>query len=243
MIAKSIKLSMLGAALLFTSALKAQTVDEIVESHLKAMGGKDKLGAVKTLSIEGSIQTNGMDLPMTVKTVNGVGSRIELDIMGGKLVQVFSAKSNWALNPTEIGGSGQAEEMPAEAAKGSSSRYELGGAFYNYKDAGKTAKLIGKEILDGKDCFRIDLTTKDGSTTTYFIDDKDFMIVKTVAKIDFQGQEMEVETKFSDYRKINNGTLVCFKRESTQGEQERTITYSKVEADKEIDAKIFDMPK
>lgn len=243
MITKTIKAGLLAISVLTVNAVKAQSLDEVIDAHLKALGGKDKLAAAKTLSIEGKAQLNGQEFPFNIKTVNKVGTRFELEIMGDKLVQVYSAKANWALNPEAIGGSGKAEELPADAVKNSSARYELGSVFLNYKESGKTVKLIGKEMIDKDDCFRITVTTKDGDETTYFISEKTYYIVKTVGKMSVQGQQMEVETVFSDYKPVNTGIVMSFQRVQTQGEQERTFIYEKVEADKEIDAKIFDLPK
>jgi hypothetical protein len=243
MITKTIKAGLLALSVLTLNAVHAQSLDEIIDAHLKALGGKDKLAAAKTLSIEGKVQMNGQEFPFTIKTVNKVGTRFEIEIMGDKLIQVYSVKANWALNPAAIGGSGKAEELPADAVKNSSARYELGSVFLNYKESGKTVNLIGKEMVDNDDCFRISVTTKDGDETTYFISDKSYYIVKTIGKMNVQGQQMEVETVFSDYRPINSGVVISFQRVQELGEEQRIFIYEKAEADKVIDTKIFDLPK
>jgi hypothetical protein len=56
---KNIKSLLLGAALLSVYVLNAQTVDEIINKHTEALGGKEKLSQLKSLYTESSIEAMG----------------------------------------------------------------------------------------------------------------------------------------------------------------------------------------
>ena len=52
------------------STARAQTpsVDEIVAKNLAARGGVDKLRALTTMKMTGTVNVQGMDMPLTVMT-------------------------------------------------------------------------------------------------------------------------------------------------------------------------------
>ena len=63
---KSLKSGLLACFAIFSMmALKAQTVDEIINKHIDAIGGKDKVAGVKTLSIESTLEVMGNEAPST----------------------------------------------------------------------------------------------------------------------------------------------------------------------------------
>ncbi|MBI1783302.1 MAG: DUF4292 domain-containing protein, partial [Sphingobacteriales bacterium] len=47
------------AAVLFTVAVNAQTVDEIIGKHIDAIGGKDKIAQLKSVSQESTTEIMG----------------------------------------------------------------------------------------------------------------------------------------------------------------------------------------
>ena len=57
-------------AVLFTAAMfansYAQTVDEVIDNHIKALGGMDNLNAVKTLKMTGKFTGGGFEAPVTM---------------------------------------------------------------------------------------------------------------------------------------------------------------------------------
>ena len=47
----------------FSIISRAQTVDEVIENYLKAIGGKEKLLSLKTLRTTGFLKMQGMEIP------------------------------------------------------------------------------------------------------------------------------------------------------------------------------------
>src|ERR1017187_7779081 len=110
----------------------AQTADEIINKHLTAMGGKEKLAALKTLKITGSTQGGpGIEFPTTMMQVDGKSSRMELTVQGMTMVQTVDGDSGWAINPFE--GKKDAERMDQETIKSEKEGLDLAGDLFNYK--------------------------------------------------------------------------------------------------------------
>ena len=74
-------------------------VDEIVSKHVEALGGKDAINKVKSVYMESTISMMGADNPSTTTIVDGVGFKSEMEFNGTKIVQTFTDKGGWIINP------------------------------------------------------------------------------------------------------------------------------------------------
>ena len=88
------------AAIVSLQSIKEQTVDEIVDKHLTALGGKEKLLTLKTVKMTGNLNMQGFDVGITVTLVQGVGSRNDISVPGmGEGFQVMNGAKGWNFMP------------------------------------------------------------------------------------------------------------------------------------------------
>ena len=224
------------AILMSATSLKAQTADEIVGKYIDAIGGKDKIKQITSLYLEGTVQVMGNDNPTRITLLNGKGYKTETEFNGQKMVQCYTDKGGWAINPMA---GGAAEAMPDEVYKAGKEQIDVGGALYDYASKGSTVSLLGKE--DG--AYKIKLVTKDKEETTYFIDATTYYLSKLMKKGSMMGQEVEVTVKLSDYKKTDIGYLVPFTINTDLGQFSLSTTITKAEVNKAVDATVFVMPK
>jgi len=233
---KSIKFFLLAASVIATSSLFAQTVDEVVNKHIEALGGKDKLSQVKTLYTENSMEVMGNSAPQKEYLIEGKGFKSEVDFNGASIVQCFTDKSAWTINP--MAGGSDAQAVPDALYKAGKPQIYLGGALVNYAAKGYKAELIGK---DGGN-FKIKVTG-DGNETYYFVDPTTYLLTKSIVKSEVMGQVVDVTITYSDYKKTDFGIMLPYTKNLDMGAFQLTQKIDKVEANKAIDPKIFDMPK
>jgi hypothetical protein len=219
-------------------AVQAQTVDEIISKHVDAIGGKDKIGQIKSLYSEATVQAMGNENPSTLTVLNGKGYKMESEINGQKMVQCFTDKGGWAINP--FAGGSDAQSMPADVYKLNEDQIYIGGPLVDYAAKGNKVELQGKE--DG--AYKLKVTNKDSAESTYYIDPATYYVTKLVQKGTMMGQEMEITRTYSNYKKTDFGYVIPYTVEINYGGQFNiSSAVKKIEINKDVDPKIFDMPK
>lgn len=233
---KSIKFLLLAFAAVTTSSLYAQSVDEIISKHVDAIGGKEKLGQVKSLYSEISVDVMGNQAPVKEYLLEGKGYKSEVDFNGSNIVTCYTDKGGWSINPMMGGTDPQA--MPDVMYKSGKPQIYLCGALVDYTAKGYKAELMAKEGND----FRIKVSG-DGNETYYFIDPSTYYLSKSVIKSEVMGQAVDVTTTYSDYKKTDFGVMLAHTRNVDMGMFQMTQKIDKVEVNKAIDPKIFEIPK
>lgn len=240
---KFLRISLLAlAALTANLAVKAQTVDEIVNNHINAIGGKDKINAMKSMYVESDMDIMGTAAPSVTTVLFGKASLGEVNYNGQKIINCVTAdKGGWAINP--LAGQTTAEAMPEEQVNAGKAQLSAGGSLYNYAAAGNKVELAGQETVNGVKAWKLLVTTREGAHFVHYIDPATWQIVRTVAKVNMGGQEVEQGINFSDYRKTDFGFVTPWSYAiEFPGGMILNVTVKKVEINKEIDPKIFEKP-
>ncbi|GAB4034096.1 outer membrane lipoprotein-sorting protein [Spirosoma gilvum] len=234
---KTNKFLALSFAVCLSGFAQAQTVDELVDKHVAALGGADKLNNVKTLYIERSMAINGMEIPSKSTIVVGKSMRTETSVMGNSMVQVVDGSTGWMIRPAMMGGTGDPEDMPADQLKSSKGQLDPFGALVNYKAKGNQIELVGKEKVDGKDVYHLKVTTKEGQAVDEYLDATTYLINKV--KMAMNGQAAEIA--FSDY-KDKDGIKFANTMEMASPQGALTFSTEKITVNGPVDDSIFKKP-
>jgi hypothetical protein len=231
------------ALFLFTTAIAfAQTADEIVNKNIDAMGGKDKIAAVKTLKMTATVDVGpNMKAPISMFVVNNKSYRMEFEFQGMKMIRAYDGKEGWMVNP--FGGKKDAEHMNPEDIRDAQDQSDIAGDLFNYKEKGSTVEYLGKEDMEGTDTYKLKLTKKTGDVKYYYIDASSYLVLKETTKRKFQDKEVEGENLMSNYKKVD-GVMFPFTVESRAKDeaQGQAMNMETVEINPKIDDTMFKMP-
>jgi hypothetical protein len=217
-------------------ALHAQTADEIISKHIEAIGGKENLSKVKSLYTESTMDMMGSQAPVVTNMLDGKGCKTEITYNGSTIIQCFSDKNGWALNP--LGGNPSPVSLTDEMYQSGKAVIYAGGILLDYAAKGATAELMGKEA----GVYKIKITTNN-APSFFYIDSATYYIKKVTVKGELMGEPLDVTTSFSDYKKTDFGIVLPYATVLDIGQYNLPSTVIKVEANKPVDPAIFEMPK
>lgn len=229
-------------AILLSASAYAQTVDEIVDKHIAARGGADKLKGIQSLVTENSMATQFGEIPVTQTIVNGKGFRQEISIMGNAMITAIDGDKGWMIRPAMMQGTGEPEDLPAEMSKGLRGQLDPAGPLFNYKDKGSKVELAGTEKVAGKDAYHLKITSADGNVVDQWIDVASYMNVKTRATSKMEGQDVTQEMVFSDFKDVDGIKFpYTMETENPQAGQ-MTMTTNKIIINGKVDESVFKKP-
>jgi hypothetical protein len=113
------------------------------------------------------------------------------------VIRSYKDGKAWTQNP--FAGTTTPTEVTGAEVSNYKSQSMLASVLMDYKARGHKVELQGQEDVEGVKAYKIKLTSKDdGKVTTYFISTKDYVLIKSAADQDVQGQTKNVETWYSD---------------------------------------------
>lgn len=232
----------LSISLLFVLGfqLNAQTVEEIIAKHETAMGGAQKWSVLKSLRSISKFSMQGMDIQTTMNMLAGKAIKVEVEVMGNKMITCFDGSSAWMQRPAMMGGTDKPEDLPQEQVGSLKSQIFPGSALMKARAEGNTIEIESKEKLDGADVYVLSAKDKAGKETTIYISASTFYVLKTSSKLNVQGQEMEVEISYSNYKPVE-GLMFPFTIEqpSPMGGGKMEVEVSQIDLNPTIDLAFF----
>jgi predicted Zn-dependent peptidase len=170
------------------------TAEKVLENYLAAIGGADKVAAIKTTKI--SMDANVMGTPLTIAFV--------YDSQNGRYGQKLSIAGNVMQKTSLANGKGSMsvqgntiEMTPAQLAEAQLNSYLFPEAVY--KANGYTLTLDGLKEVEGKPAYKVVFTTASGAKlANYYAQDSGL-------KIKYENPASE--TVYGDYQ-VKNGVLL-----------------------------------
>jgi outer membrane lipoprotein-sorting protein len=232
----------LGLLLCSSIVLNAQSTEEVLGKHQTAMGSPEKWSAVKSLVMKNKFSVQGMDIESKTSVLVGQGFRTEVEVMGNKIITAINGESGWMMRPAMMGGTGEPEIMPADQVKLAASQKNIGSALIIAQKEGAKIELESKEKLDGADVYLIKVTKASGDESQVYVSASTYFIVKVTGKMKANGQEVDTEVNFSNYKPVD-GLYFPYTMETTSPMGGMmTVETVAVEINPNLDPAIFAKP-
>lgn len=167
------------------------SLEGVMGNYFKALGGKDKLQAVKLLHTAASMEMMGQK--MNISNYQG-NDKMAMNItMGGNVVQSIKYDGK----KVTMGGMAGSKEITDEAQVKEFANQAIIFPELNFNE--DTFSIAGKESVDGKDAYKVLIKSGQGSKVNYY-DMASGLLVKSVSSLPTGQQQV---TLYKDYKEVN----------------------------------------
>ena len=231
----------IGAAMVlsFTMARAADDLpkaETILDKYVEVTGGKAAYQKHHTEVSKGTLSMPGLKGQLTTYHAEPDKMVTEIDLGSiGKSREGSDGKVFWATNSLM---GPHIKEGPERA------QAELSGKFnaeLNWRDIFKDPKTIGIDTVDGKECYKVQLTPAEGAPMIQCYDKDSGLIVKMSMTAQTPMGEQTVDSFAGDYRKEGD-VLMPHKIKQVLAGQEILITIDSVTFNADIPADKFALP-
>lgn len=236
---KIFKLLFLAFLGLILSNSQAQDLDEIINAHYEAVNN-EALAKVQSIHMRGKSGRMGQMFNFEIWQARPGKFRMEVDIQGQKMIQVYDGEKGWMVAPWT--GSVEPQELGPTELQQFKEQADIDGELYNWKEKGSTLTYEGTEDFEGTEVHLLKLINADGNEKTYFLDGDSYLVVKMSSKVNMQGSEVVGEGFLSNYKEVNEIVFPFYIENHMNGEIMSTVTVETVEFDVEIPDNLFKKP-
>jgi zinc protease len=207
-----------------------------------AMGGEDKLAAVRALKAELTItqKTPQGNLPMQMETVIVFPDRLhaEMQTPGGTMNIVVTPDAAFMAVP----GQGM-RDFPASQKAETLEQIKRDPIFIasHWKDPNVFFRAGGTEKVGDTDARIVDVNAA-GTPIRWFVDPQSGHILKETYKTLNQGGPVQGETDMDNWKPISGLNLPLLRHNKQNGEDSSTSEYTALELNPAVDPKLFDKP-
>jgi hypothetical protein len=215
------------------------TVDAILDSHVKAVGGKEAIEKITSRSMKGSLDLEafgvaGAPVEMFAKAPNKSATKI--DITGfGVVNQVFDGTTAWDSNP--MIGLRELSGLELAQKKRENDFYQT----LNLKKHYPKLEVKGKEKVGSYETYVIEATPAEGSPEKLYFDVNTGLLVRHDAEVESPQGKLLMESYLEDY-KVVDGVKIAHTMKSVNPAMTIVIKITEVKNNVEIDDAKFNKP-
>ncbi len=188
------------------AAAANMTVQQVLDKYIAAIGGKEKLMAVKDLTMVMAADVMGQSMEM--KIAQKAPDKTYQSMSMGGMTQQESILNG---DKGKIAMGGQSQAMPAEQVADAKEQAVLFTEM-QFDELGYKSKLVGTENIGSTNAFVVEVESPSGKKQTLFFDTKTYLKIKESSNVPGpNGQIMTVSTDLGDYQEVD-GILFPFSR-------------------------------
>lgn len=230
--------------------LKAQTVDEILDSYFENTGGLDAWSTLTGMKINAKVNQGGVEIPLEIVQMADGRTYTKITFQGMSIMQgVFDGTTSWSTNFQTMKAEKADEETTFNTALGAK---DFPDAFFNYKEKGYTAELMGKETIDGAETFKIKLTKKpmkvDGkmvdNVSFYYFESENMVPIAVDNVVQMGPQKGAIgRNTMSDYQEVDGLYFPFAMSQGLKDGPSQAIQIVSIELNPEVDSAAFTFPE
>ena len=224
-----------------------QTAEDIIDKYIDALGGKDRLDAIRSLCFEGSQDYYGKAELIKVTLERGKLKRFDIEVNG--------MKGYWMVTETKAGEyypwkKKDKVAFPDSLVKSLQGNLDISDRLVNYKNNGGNIKLIRKDSIDNVECYKILLTAKTGRSWLYWLDAATYLVMQVEKPYSFTTSTNERFlaqdiTSYKNYRSVD-GIMFAYTEQTRTLINKKEVAikatyYNNIEINKPVDPRLYEL--
>jgi hypothetical protein len=224
---------------------KTQSADEIIQSANDAIGGSawEKVNAIKMSSV---IEDGGMKIPLEIVVMRDGRTYTKISVQGMDIYQnVFDGTNLWSINFLT--------QKPEKADNETMENFkrnmgDFPSPMFTYKKSGYAVERLADDVVDGTNCFKIQMTKKpqmaDGAEVSniefHYFDKDSYALIMTETEImsgEMKGKISQI--KYSDYQEVSGVFMPYSMDQGIKDMGSQTIAFTTVEINPSVDETTF----
>jgi hypothetical protein len=210
---------------------------DLVAKHVKAIGGKDAVMKIKSLSVTGTVDVPAAGASAPIEIVRAQNKmRQKMSIPGlGEVLQGFDGTTGWVINPTQgpsVLSGGALDELKLTA--------DLYAELLADQSKNKSVETVEKTEFQGEPAYRVKVIRANGVEGSEFFSVQSGLKLGSRGTMDTQMGPIEMVAELSDYKPVN-GVLIPMKTRQKAGPQEFVVSFKSITAN-DVPDSVFALP-
>ena len=218
-----------------------KTLEDVLALHLSWLGGAEKVGAVRTLRLEGTIvEKGGNRIEVIAEKERPLLYRRRFVGAEGK-TSGFDGTTGWMQDGE--GATATVRDMPPPIVLSLRRHFSIDDPLVDPAGKGFEASLAGKLTVGGIETYVVDLKMADGQPATFYVETSTGRLVKSVEMLPTGQGPLRAEVTYDDEREAG-GVRWPFRQsvETPDNHGGQTLEWRSITVNPELDATIFKMP-
>jgi hypothetical protein len=201
-----------------------------------------KVAARMQVAAKGELGEKPVELPFELYLARPSKKRLEIQFQGQTAVQVYDGSHGWKVRP--FLGRREVEPYNEEEQRLASMETDLDGPLLDADSKGSRVELLGSEVVEGHDSYKLKVTLKNKQVRTVWVDKESLLDTKVDGSRKMDGKLKTVYTYLRDYRSVN-GLMVPHQLETVV---EGVVGSEKIQVERvvlnpPVDGDFFSKPK
>jgi hypothetical protein len=217
------------------------TVDQMIDKHLEARGGKEKVESIQALRMTGKWQSKHISSSTSTVTITHDHFLRRTEPGDGiVMVKAVDGDETWEVTPQ----AGITKPVAMVVKEGSRYRRlaDPQGALVNAQQKGNKVEMVGKMPWQTLEVYKVKVTYPDQGVNYLYLDAETFLPVRMVQSMYVAqlGEDVGIEFLYEDYRDVQ-GIKLPFKEKANAPEVSyaHEVTWNAIEINPPVDPAIF----
>jgi hypothetical protein len=214
---------------------------QLINRHLAARGGFDKIQAIHSVIQEGTITNGENTMPLRVCKKRPGYLLVTFTAGGQTGREGWDGHAAWEYFPWRDSEPMYVSGVPETALQRAS---DFDGPLVNWQPKGHVVEYLGESQIDQRPVHLLKVTLADGNEIVHYLDHESLLIIGTKTRRGVHGSEpVEITHRFEDYRQVA-GVFYAFKmiEVAEDGQHREVIVWNSIEANTLFDNSLFQKP-